>query len=115
MKLIKSCLMTLTLAALISTISFAHSPHGEDHPEVETNITKYLDSAELALQKGSVLVITNFIVKEHGEIYSVDFLVTDNREVIILSKKKDDEYYRVSTYNPQFVKQYSVPVSDIVI
>ena len=87
----------------------------EHHQDLTVKIENYLLSIDYENRVDTATIFTNFIVKERGEIFNVDFMVTEKEEIVLLSKEQDDEFYRVDSYNSKFVRKYSVPVTNILI
>ena len=46
-------------------------------------------------EPGVASVYTNFIIKEKGLNYAVDFLITEENEILILDIRSEDEFYRL--------------------
>jgi len=117
MKLIKSVLVIFTFLSIFSFSVLANPHNSEEHTaEVTSKIENYLSTIDYSNNGDSVTVFVNFIISEHGDLYSVDFMVSEKEEIVVLSKELEDEFYRVdSLFNSKFVKKYSVPVTNILI
>ncbi|MFT6337694.1 MAG: hypothetical protein ACJATI_004459 [Halioglobus sp.] len=73
---------------------------------------KTIDKSEI---NSSATIYTHFLVKEEGFIYTVDFMVTSNGEITILTKEIEEEYYKVNLFNAKFVQKYSVVIPTIEV
>ena len=114
MKLINSLFLTITFLSVTSIGLFAHGAKDAKAVGVDSKIDTYLTSIDYHNTKETATIFVNFIVAENDNLYTVDFMVTENDEVIVLSKTEEDEFYRVDKYNANFMSQYSVPVSSIM-
>jgi hypothetical protein len=63
----------------------------------------------------SATIYTHFLVKEEGFIYTVDFMVTSNGDITILTKEIEEEYYKVNLFNAKHVEKYSVVIPTIEV
>lgn len=114
MKTFKSSALSLLLIATFSVSAFAFGKKPVANKELKNLIKEYVSTVQLHADKGQAEVFTNFIIEENGTRYAVDFMITDNKEIEILSKKSEFEFYRVDDrYNARFVQNYTVPVSTI--
>ena len=115
MKALKSLLLTLSFLMILSINAYAYEKEPVSDVQLTEYIKDFIKASQLDKLEGVAMIYTNFIVKERGENFAVDFLITENNEIIILSVRSEDEYYRVvDDYNAKFVQTYSVPLSTII-
>ena len=48
-----------------------------------------------------------------GDLYTIDFMVTEDNELIILSKDFEEEYYKVDHYTSAYMQKTVVPVATV--
>jgi len=115
MKALKSLLLTLSFIMLISINGYSNEKEPVSDIQLTEYIKDFIKAGHLNAPEGMAMIYTNFIVKDRGENFAIDFLVTEDNEIIILSVRSEDEYYRVvDDYNAKFVQKYSVPLSTII-
>ncbi len=115
MKTIKSLLVAFIILFCFVNSTFAESKKPISVKDVEKVVKEYVNHSFIDSHDGNAVVITNFIIKENGENFAIDFMVDENDQVFILSIQSEEEYYRVDDhYNAKFIKSYSVPVSTIL-
>jgi hypothetical protein len=105
---------TLLIISMFSISAFADTLSVDKTKELTTKIEQYVTTVDQSEMDGSATIYTHFLVKEEGDIYTVDFMVTDNGKITILSKDVEKEYYRVDLYNAELVEKYSVAIPTIV-
>ena len=115
MKILKSILVSFAFLFIFTLSAFAHTTKVDHHSEVTSKIENYLSSVDYLNSKGSVSIFVNFLVSEKGDLFTIDFMVDENDEIVVLSKEYEDEYYRVDSFSTAQMKQYSVPVSFISV
>ena len=113
MKHLKYYLFTLLVFSMFSISAFADTLNIESTKELKTKIEQYVTTIDQAEMDGSATIYTHFLVKEEGFIYTVDFMVTSNGNITILTKDIEEEYYRVDLFNANLVEKYTVPVPTI--
>ena len=115
MKTLKNIICSLILLVSISGISFASKKKPLSDTEAAACVFDFMQENSFDHEPGVATVFTNFIVKERGENFAIDFLVTEESEILILSVKSEDEFYRIDeSYNARYVQSYSVPVSTVI-
>ena len=91
-------LKTLVLVVLI--IGFSYPLHSDTiNPLSEEKASAYIydfvKENSFDHEPGVASVYTNFIIKEKGLNYAVDFLITEENEILILDIRSEDEFYRL--------------------
>ena len=113
MKYLKSLIIAFTFLTIFSFSAHADTLDIENVKGITSNIEKYMSTLDQSNTAGSATVFVNLLISENGDLYTVDFMVTDEGKVVILSKEFEDEYYRVDTFSSRFVEKYTVSVSTI--
>lgn len=113
MKTFNSFLCLTFIMGNLLLMTSATVPKVKDEKSVSTKIEAYLSTVTLDLQTESVIVYSDFLIKENNNIYTVDFLVTAKGEVVVLNKNHEDEYYKMDTYSTKKLKQHSVAVATV--
>ena len=104
---------TLIIFSLFSVSAFADTTNVDNTKELETKIEQYVKTIDNSELSTSATIYTHFLVKEEGFIYSVDFMVTSNGNITVLSKDIEEEYYKVNLFNANLVEKYSVAIPTI--
>ena len=104
---------TLLIISMFSISAFADTLNIKNTKELQTKIEQYVNTVDQAEMDGSATIYTHFLVKEEGDIYTVDFMVTSNGKITILTKDIEEEYYRVDLFNANLVEKYTVAVPTI--
>lgn len=112
MKNFKSSLMTLAFLSIISFSAFADTTSVDESATLINKIENYVSTIDKSQNDGTILY-SHFLVKEDGFIYSVDFMLTETGDIIVLSKDYEEEFYRVDTFNADHIEKYQVAVADI--
>jgi hypothetical protein len=105
---------TILIFSIFSISAFADTLSIENTKELKTKIEQYVNTIDQTNIDGSTTIYTHFLVKEEGDIYTVDFMVTSNGKIIVLTKDIEEEYYRVDLFNAKQVEKYSVAVPTIM-
>jgi hypothetical protein len=114
MKTLKSSALSFLLITLFSVSAFAIGKKPTGNQELKNMIKEYIQTSDYEANTSQAEIFTNFIILENGERFAVDFMLTEDGKIDIISKKSEFEYYRVDgKYNARFVQKYSVPVSTI--
>lgn len=113
MKNLKYSIFALLIVSMFSVSSFADTLTVETTKELTTKIEQYVNTIDESVTEGSATIYTHFLVKEEGFIYTVDFMVTDNGKITVLTKDIEEEYYRVDLFNATQVEKYSLAVPTI--
>ena len=104
---------TLVIISMFSITSFADTLNIDNTKELTTKIEQYVKTIDQSEMDGSATIYTHFLVKEEGDIYTIDFMVTGNGKITILTKEIEEEYYRVDLFNAKLVEKYSVAIPTI--
>lgn len=113
MKHLKTSILAIALFSIFSISAFADSLTVHNTKTLSTVIENYVSTLDQSIEDGSAQIFTHFLVKEEGFIYSVDFMLTNSGEIIVLSKEDEKEYYRVDGFNAEHMGTYSIPVTNI--
>jgi len=106
--------LSILLLSLFSVSMFAAKISPESTQSLESLIKEYIQTSDYEVNQSQAEIFTNFIILENGERFAVDFMLTEDGKIDIISKKSEFEYYRVDgKYNARFIQKYSVPVSTI--
>ena len=108
MKYLKSLLVAMLL---MSTVAIYASSNTSGNATVTNKIESYLNSINYEHANDEATVFSNLILKENEDLITVDFMVTEDDEIVVLSKDFEEEYYRVELYNSNYTTQYSLPVA----
>ena len=108
-------IFTLLIFSMFSISAFADTLNIDKGKELKTKIDQYVTTIDQSEMDGSATIYTHFLVKEEGFIYTVDFMVTSNGEIIILTKDIEEEYYKVDLFNAKHVEKYSVAIPNIEV
>jgi len=76
-------------------------------------IKSYLSSINFNSAAETATIFSNFLVNENGDLFTIDFMITDDGEIEILSKDYEEEYYKVDLYSTVNMIKYSFPVASI--
>ena len=106
---------TLLIFSLFSVSAFADTTNVENTKEIKTKIEQYVKTIDQSEMVTSATIYTHFLVKEEGFIYTVDFMVTSNGKITILTKDIEEEYYKVDLFNAKLVEKYSVTIPTIEV
>jgi hypothetical protein len=98
---------------MFSISAFADTLNIEKTKELKTKIEQYVKTIDKSEINSSATIYTHFLVKEEGFIYTVDFMVTSNGKITVLSKEIEEEYYKVDLFNAKLVEKYSVAIPTI--
>jgi hypothetical protein len=112
MKYFKSSLLTLAFLSIISLSAFADTTSVDESATLINKIENYISTIDQDKSAGATLY-AHFLVKENGFIYSVDFMLTETGEIIVLSKDDEEEFYRVDSFNADHIEKYNIAVADI--
>ena len=113
MKYLINSIFTILIFSLFSITAFADTLNIDKTKELKTKIEQYVKTIDQPEIDGSATIYTHFLVKEEGDIYTIDFMVTGNGKIIILTKDIEEEYYRVDLFNAKHVEKYSVAIPTI--
>lgn len=113
MKYLKSIIIAFTFLTIFSFSANADTLDIENVKGITANIENYISTIDQSNTAGSATVFVNLLISQNGDLYTVDFMVTDEGEIVILSQEFEEEYYRVDAYSPRFVEKYTVTVSTI--
>ena len=106
---------TLLVFSLFSVSAFADTTNVDNTKQLETKIEQYVKTIDQSEVGSSATIYTHFLVKEEGFIYTVDFMVTSNGNITILTKDIEEEYYKVDLFNAKLVEKYSVAIPTIEV
>ena len=112
MKTFKSSLLTLAFLSIISLSAFADTTSVDESATLINKIENYISTIDQNQNTGATLY-THFLVKENGFIYSVDFMLTETGEIIVLSKEDEEEFYSMDSFSADHIEKYQVAVADI--
>jgi hypothetical protein len=115
MKNIIYSIFTLLIFSLFSVSAFADTLNIDNTRQLKTKIEQYVKTIDKSEINSSATIYTHFLVKEEGFIYTVDFMVTSNGEITILTKEIEEEYYKVNLFNAKLVEKYSVVIPTIEV
>jgi len=100
----------------MASFTFFSSPNSikiKTETSVVSKIESYLSSVYTSNKAATVTVFSDFLIKENRDIYSIDFMLTDKGELIILTKEIEQEYYKMETFSAQNLKQQTFSVATI--
>ena len=101
-----------TLSALLANAN--HTPLSIDNDmSIHENINSYLSTINYELEDETVGVFSDFLVVENEDLYNVDFMLSDDGEVMILSKEYEVEFYKVDHYSTQFLKTQTIKIAKV--
>ena len=106
---------TLLIFSMFSISAFADTLNIDEKHDLKTKIEQYVKTIDHAEMSSTATIYTHFLVKEEGIIYTIDFMVTGNGEITILTKDTEEEYYRVDLFNAKHVEKYSVAMPTIEV
>lgn len=105
-----------TVYILTSALANANTNTIEDcYNTVECNIQSYLSSVELDQDDETATVFTNFLIEDEGDLYNVDFMMTEDRDFTVLSVEIEEEFYKVDSYSTQLLQSYEIDVAQISV
>lgn len=114
MKNLKQSLLSLFVLSVFSISAMAISPRADETKELKTKIEQYVKSIDLSKDEAPATIFTHFLVKEDGWIYTVDFMVTSDGEIIILSKELEECFYKVDLFNAEHVQKSSIATPTVL-
>ena len=106
---------TLLVFSMFSISAFADTLNINNTKELKTKIEQYVKTVDQSEMDNSATIYTHFLVKEEGFIYTIDFMVTGNGEITILTKDIEEEYYKVNLFNAKHVEKYTVAIPTIEV
>ena len=106
---------TLLIFSMLSISAFADTLNIDNTQELKSKIENYVKTIDHAEMGNTATIYTHFLVKEEGIIYTIDFMITGNGEITILTKDTEEEYYRVDLFNATHVEKYSVAMPTIEV
>ena len=106
---------TIIIFSMFSVSAFADTLDLDKTKELKAKIEQYVKTIDHSEMGNSATIYTHFLVKEKDYIYTVDFMVTGNGQITILTKDLEEEYYRVELFNAMHVEKYSVPMATIKV
>ena len=110
MKYFKSLIIAFALLSISSFSANADTLDIENIKDITSKVEKYISTLDQSNTAGTATVFVNLLVSQNGDLHTVDFMVTDEGEVVILSNEYEEEYYRVETFSSRFVQKYTVSV-----
>jgi hypothetical protein len=113
MKYLKSLIIAFTFLTIFSFSANADTLDIKNVKGITSNIENYLSTVGQTNTAGYATIYVNLLITQNGDLYTVDFMVTDDGEVVILSKEYEDEFYRVETFSSKLVEKYTVSISTI--
>ncbi|MFT6782760.1 MAG: hypothetical protein ACJA1A_002696 [Saprospiraceae bacterium] len=106
---------TLLIISMFSISAFADTLTVDNTKELKTKIERFVKTIDNSELSNSATIYTHFLVKEEGFIYTIDFMVTSDGKITVLSKDIEEEYYRVDIFNAKHVEKYSVAIPTIEV
>lgn len=100
---------------MFSISAFADTLTVDNTKELKTKIERFVKTIDNSELSNSATIYTHFLVKEEGFIYTIDFMVTSDGKITVLSKDIEEEYYRVDIFNAKHVEKYSVAIPTIEV
>ena len=104
---------TFLIISMFSISAFADTLYVDNTKTLETKIEQYVKTIDNSELSTSATVYTHFLIKEEGFIYTIDFMVTNDGKITVLSKDIEEEYYRVNVFNAKHIEKYSVAIPTI--
>jgi len=114
MKHLKHSILSLFILSLFSISAMADTSSGDNNKELKTKIDHYVKSNDLSKMDASATIYSHFLIKEDSLIYTIDFMITTDGEIIILSKELEEDFYKVDLFNAKHVKTTSVATPTIL-
>jgi len=111
MKKINSYLILGLLMSLIIGSSYKLTSIEKSENILEASINSFLSGEEKIAKVNIAEIYSDFIVKENGHFYSIDFMLTSDGEVIILSKDIEEEYYILDKYTTKNLKHHTTVIA----
>lgn len=105
--------ITLFIFSISSLASFTDTTSIDKSNELKTKIEQYVKTIDHSEMANKATIYTHFLIKEEGFIYSIDFMVTSNGEITILTKEIEEEYYKIDLFNAKHMKKYTVSMPTI--
>lgn len=114
--MIRYLFYTWALIILCSAASNANTNpvHCKNKDASVSAIEIYLSSIGYDNETEVAEIFVDFLVMENDDLYTVDFMVDEKGEIIVLSKEFEEEYYKVNTYSTKLMKKYSSAVAQII-
>ncbi|MFT6338512.1 MAG: hypothetical protein ACJATI_005286 [Halioglobus sp.] len=106
---------TLLVFSLFSVSAFGDTLNINPTKELKTKIEQYVKTINKSELSSKATVYNHFLVKEEGFIYTIDFMITSNGEITILTKDIEEEYYKVDLFNAKYVEKYSIVIPTIKV
>ena len=113
MKHLKHAILSLFILSIFSISAMADTSNVDNTKELKTKIEHYVKSIDLSKMDASATIYTHFLVKEDDWTYTVDFMVTRDGEIIILSKELEEYIYKVDLFNAEHVKTSTVAMPTV--
>jgi hypothetical protein len=113
MKYLKSIIIAFTFLTIFSFSANADTLNIENIKDITSNIEEYISTVDQTNTAGYATIYVNLLMTQNGDLHTVDFMVTDEGEVVILSNEYEDEFYRVETFSSKLVEKYTVSISTI--
>ena len=113
MKSLKTTILSLSFLFSLSFSAIADTSSVAIEDFMMTEIEDYLSTQKINNQKSTATVYSDFLVKDaDGFIYTIDFLITNDCELIVLSAELEEEYYRINHYNITQLKTLEVSIAE---
>ena len=113
MKHLKHTILSLFILSMFSISAMADTSSVDNMKDLKTKIEHYVKSIDLSKMEASATIYSHFLVNEDDWIYTVDFMVTSDEEIIILSKELEEYIYKVDLFNAEHVHKTSVAMPTV--
>ena len=114
MKTLKISLLSLTLACCFSLSLSANVVSTDMNTAFMDEINEYVSTIEMANTKSEAVLYSNFLTKdEEGFIYTIDFVISDECEIIVLSVELEEEFHKINQYNVEALKTKKLSIAEI--
>lgn len=113
MKTLKISFLSLAFFSCLSISLFADTSSVTDEASFMLEIENYISTLDYTPQESVAMVYTDFLVKDQeGFIYKIDFIISDNCELIVISTELEEEYYSIDHYNVSQLKTSEVAIAE---
>jgi hypothetical protein len=114
MKTLRISVLSILLASCLSFSLNANVVSADMNTAFLQEIKEYVSTLDVQETESEALLFSQFITKDaEGFIYTIDFVVADDCEIIVLSVELEEEYYRINGYNVDDLKTKALSIAEI--
>ena len=114
MKTLKISALSLILSCLFSFSLSADVISEDMNTAFMQEIKEFVSTLDMQASESEATLYSKFITKDaDGFIYSIDFLIADDCEIILLSAELEEEFYRINRFNIEDLQTKTLTIAEI--